>query len=255
VNPQDSLYPDNDSFRVVVEESLGDSVKEQLQDNKGTLYTRLMHVGIQVANNPTLQHDLITVLFGCSSSSIPMSAITDAFGVGEGRELLEIVNREPIALFSRAQCQAPLEVRSRSHQLRMQRAQGIIRKAYEAGDLVEVRVLYEVLCDSCAYGLRTRFAEEFKHRRQVIKTRKQELSKMPFSKYQQTREWKVKRNRVVSLAGHRCQLCNKVGSPGGPLEVHHNNYDRYGDELLSDLVALCEECHGHYHREALQDAS
>jgi 5-methylcytosine-specific restriction endonuclease McrA len=123
----------------------------------------------------------------------------------------------------------------------MHRAQGIIRKAREAGDLVEVRVLYEVLCDSCAYGLRTGFAEEFKHRRQVNKTRKQELSKMPFSKYQQSREWKVKRSRVLSLAGHRCQLCNKVGSPGSPLEVHHNNYDRYGDELLSDLVALCDE--------------
>jgi hypothetical protein len=151
------------------------------------------------------------------------------------------VNREPIALFTCAQCQAPLEVRSRTHQRRMHRAQGIIRKAREAGDLVEVRVLYEVLCDSCAYGLRTGFAEEFKHRRQVNKTRKQELSKMPFSKYQQSREWKVKRSRVLSLAGHRCQLCNKVGSPGSPLEVHHNNYDRYGDELLSDLVALCDE--------------
>ena len=249
----DSLYPDNDSFRVAVEESLGDSVKAQLQDNKDALDTRLMHVGIQVADDPILRHALTTVLFGCSS--IPMSAITAAFGVGEGQELLEIVNREPIALFSCAQCQAPLEVRSRTHQLRMQRAQVIIRKAHEAGDLVEVRVLYEVLCDSCAYGLRTRFAEEFKHRRQVNKTRKQELSRMPFSKYQQTREWKVKRSRVLSLARHRCQLCNRVGSPGSPLEVHHNNYDRYGDELLSDLVALCEECHGHYHGEALQDAS
>jgi hypothetical protein len=52
--------------------------------------------------------------------------------------------------------------------------------------------------------------------------------------------------------------CCRFLSPVQELEtpnVHHNNYDRYGDELLSDLVALCEECHGHYHGEALQDAS
>jgi hypothetical protein len=32
-----------------------------------------------------------------------------------------------------------------------------------------------------------------------------------------------------------------------PSHVHHLNYQRLGDEMLFDLVALCEGCHQKLH--------
>jgi hypothetical protein len=31
------------------------------------------------------------------------------------------------------------------------------------------------------------------------------------------------------------------------LEVHHNTYERYGDESTFDLIVLCEQCHELFH--------
>jgi hypothetical protein len=31
------------------------------------------------------------------------------------------------------------------------------------------------------------------------------------------------------------------------LDVHHNTYERYGDESIFDLVALCDRCHELFH--------
>lgn len=45
-------------------------------------------------------------------------------------------------------------------------------------------------------------------------------------------------------AQFRCQLCNS----GEKLQVHHRTYERVGKELLSDLTALCGECHDKFHK-------
>jgi 5-methylcytosine-specific restriction endonuclease McrA len=66
----------------------------------------------------------------------------------------------------------------------------------------------------------------------------------PLTEYLKTPEWRALRNRVLIQAGNRCQVC---GPTDKPLDVHHNSYERYGDELLEDLVALCRECHEMYH--------
>jgi 5-methylcytosine-specific restriction endonuclease McrA len=66
---------------------------------------------------------------------------------------------------------------------------------------------------------------------------------MPFTEYRLTKEWRARRSRVLLRAGNRCELCNASGL----LDVHHRTYDRYGDELLSDLIALCRPCHSKYH--------
>jgi 5-methylcytosine-specific restriction endonuclease McrA len=48
---------------------------------------------------------------------------------------------------------------------------------------------------------------------------------------------------VLLRARNKCELCGKRV----PLDVHHRTYDRYGDELVDDLIALCRECHARHH--------
>ena len=53
-------------------------------------------------------------------------------------------------------------------------------------------------------------------------------------------KWAEKRERVISEQNGKCATC---GSTGVRLQVHHNTYERYGNEDRSDLVALCVPCH------------
>jgi len=64
---------------------------------------------------------------------------------------------------------------------------------------------------------------------------------MTYVQYLRTRRWKAKADGARERANWRCQVC------GGerPLQVHHNSYDRLGNELASDLIALCAGCHRH----------
>ena len=57
--------------------------------------------------------------------------------------------------------------------------------------------------------------------------------------------------REVWTIGYRCQVC---GERDTRLDVHHNTYDRYGDEGPFDLVALCGGCHEVFHG-IVEDAS
>ena len=52
--------------------------------------------------------------------------------------------------------------------------------------------------------------------------------------------WGVKRDQVLIRASHRCEHCKREGVP---LQVHHLHYRSLGKEKLSDLSALCLECH------------
>lgn len=61
--------------------------------------------------------------------------------------------------------------------------------------------------------------------------------------YLATPQWQVKRKGALERANYKCQLCcNK-----NKLHVHHNTYDRLGNEAISDLIVLCEKCHSHHH--------
>lgn len=60
-----------------------------------------------------------------------------------------------------------------------------------------------------------------------------------YAEYLQTPAWRERRAERLRFAGHRCEVCNA----GGRLEVHHRTYERLGRELMTDLVALCRECH------------
>lgn len=55
--------------------------------------------------------------------------------------------------------------------------------------------------------------------------------------------WRQSRAKLKELkaARYRCRLCN--AGKAAQLEVHHRTYARLGHERVSDLTALCRECH------------
>ena len=62
-----------------------------------------------------------------------------------------------------------------------------------------------------------------------------------YKKYLESPAWQMKRNEIIQRDGGQC-VCGTQAT-----EVHHKNYDNIGKEPLSDLVALCEECHEREH--------
>jgi 5-methylcytosine-specific restriction endonuclease McrA len=55
--------------------------------------------------------------------------------------------------------------------------------------------------------------------------------------------WRATRTAALERAGGKCQLC----SGAGPLNVHHNTYDRLGGEHPADVIVLCRDCHKKFH--------
>jgi 5-methylcytosine-specific restriction endonuclease McrA len=85
----------------------------------------------------------------------------------------------------------------------------------------------------------------------LIEARLDELKRMRYAAYLRSPEWADTRRTAVDHAGGRCQLCNKPGR----LDVHHRTYERRGNERLSDLIALCRDCHTNFHASPGPDAN
>ena len=62
-------------------------------------------------------------------------------------------------------------------------------------------------------------------------------------------EWQLKRRKVFARAKNICEGCAEQPAT----EVHHISYDNIFDELLYQLVALCEDCHKKAHGERSED--
>lgn len=77
-----------------------------------------------------------------------------------------------------------------------------------------------ILCDACRQGPK-------RH------------TKMTYKEYLSTPEWKRFRQRAIKHYGRKCYLCAKKCNP----DIHHNNRDRLGKEILSDVIPLCRSCH------------
>jgi hypothetical protein len=57
-------------------------------------------------------------------------------------------------------------------------------------------------------------------------------------------EWAARRLEALRAAGYRCRApgCHRPAE-----EVHHTTYERLGDELPGDLLAVCRPCHARLH--------
>ena len=68
--------------------------------------------------------------------------------------------------------------------------------------------------------------------------------------YFKTKKWAKLRKEVLVNADYTCKKCHEKGiEKGGTkiLQAHHLIYERFGDELLEDLICLCKECHEKTH--------
>jgi hypothetical protein len=71
-----------------------------------------------------------------------------------------------------------------------------------------------------------------------------ETEKERYAKYLCSPEWWAKRNAVIDRSGGRCEQCFYRDAT----HVHHLTYARKYNEELTDLKALCHECHDAIHK-------
>ncbi len=70
------------------------------------------------------------------------------------------------------------------------------------------------------------------------------MDKGSYSAYLHSKHWKKMRSIALKNASYKCQACSTKDSI---LDVHHNSYDRLGNEDESDLIVLCRSCHAKVH--------
>lgn len=63
-----------------------------------------------------------------------------------------------------------------------------------------------------------------------------------YTAYLQSPDWARLRSQVLARDGYKCNGCGGVAT-----QAHHLHYRRVGYELLCDLMAVCEDCHGRLH--------
>lgn len=61
--------------------------------------------------------------------------------------------------------------------------------------------------------------------------------------YLLSEEWKIKRQKVINRCNNICEGCGEKKVT----QVHHITYDHIGNELLFELVGLCDDCHSIAH--------
>lgn len=69
------------------------------------------------------------------------------------------------------------------------------------------------------------------------------LQSLPYADYLKTYHWWQIREDALERAKRRCQACSNADG----LEVHHNSYERRGQEEANDVIVLCRECHRRIH--------
>lgn len=71
----------------------------------------------------------------------------------------------------------------------------------------------------------------------------QPAKRVDYHAYIQSAAWRAKADACKERAGYRCMICYASGA-GVMLDAHHRTYARLGEELDTDLICLCRDCHG-----------
>lgn len=69
--------------------------------------------------------------------------------------------------------------------------------------------------------------------------------------YLQSPEWKAKRNLVLARDGHRCKACEQQQAT----QVHHLTYENVCQEILFELISVCEDCHSIIHGRVMDEGN
>jgi hypothetical protein len=229
-------------IQLPVDEDQIEAAKEMVRENKGAQWDAWFAISNLVGGDMELRNGLIRLLI---ELDVPMATISDAFGLS-GREVWNIAASDPVSLYWCLTCRELLDVNDRRDLMRFGRASRAVSNAHpgDPGDAT-------LLCNSCTNLRFQLHNEEQRLRRLARQARTARLRKMPFAEYRMQDEWKAIRSDMLARARYRCQGCAKRGVR---LDVHHNTYERYGDESIFDLIVLCGQCHQRLHGIA-EDAS
>jgi 5-methylcytosine-specific restriction endonuclease McrA len=243
---EDSIPKDWSSpgeLRLPLDRGMLEAARRMYRDNRGALWTHIVATGLLVEDTLELRANLISLF--AQIDEIPISWLDHAFGVN-GREAWAIAQTEPIFLFWCLICQEQILPKDPRQLRRLKRELEALRNS-SIGDLVSTALL----CGRCTELRLQLHNEEQRLSRLAQQAGTAQLRKMPFAEYWVQREWQARRTATLARAGYRCQTC---GDSDVRLDVHHNTYERYGDEGIFDLVALCDRCHELFHG-IVEDAS
>ncbi len=66
---------------------------------------------------------------------------------------------------------------------------------------------------------------------------------MTYASHMKSATWRELRILVIRRCKGICERCHKWPV----VNIHHLNYDRVGNELLTDLLGVCSRCHKELH--------
>jgi hypothetical protein len=111
--------------------------------------------------------------------------------------------------------------------------------------------LDQIDCKGCLNGIeadhrRQRQQVEWEHEQAVREAQRQRESERwwaQYNAYLESPQWRRRRELVLSRAGGVCEGCGERRA----VQVHHRTYEHVRNELLWELVAVCEDCHRRCH--------
>jgi hypothetical protein len=231
-----------EELRVPLDPGMLEAARRMYKENRDALWTHLLATGVLVEDSLELRANLVSLF--AQLDEIPISSLDHAFAVN-GREAWAIAQTEPIFLFWCLDCQEEIHPRGSNHMRRLKRELDVLRNA-SVGEMVSTGLL----CGGCTELRLHLYNEECRAARLAQQARSAQLYKMG-AKYREEPEWKVKRTQALMRAEYKCQTCPARDTA---LDVHHNNYENYGNERPQDLVVLCRSCHEKIHG-VVEDAS
>jgi hypothetical protein len=97
-------------------------------------------------------------------------------------------------------------------------------------------------------NLQSRMADDRQRKIDAESLQKRQEWFREHSAYLRSPKWRAKRDAVLDRAKGLCEGCRDARA----VHVHHLTYDHWQNELLWELVAVCEPCHERCH-EHMQD--
>lgn len=154
------------------------------------------------------------------------------------RELIDSVE----ASVKCGRCKQQIRFRSRSHMSEIAK----LVKADEDSTGAHYEKGFKILCDGCSREVAEEYKREYERDETMRRARVGTLKTMPYVDFLRTMYWQERRREHLQSTGYSCQVCN---ARDVTLDVHHRTYARRGQEHYTDLLTLCRDCHGLFHRE------
>jgi len=113
----------------------------------------------------------------------------------------------------------------------------------DSGDISKSKIHNYPFLPPYDESLKDKWIEKRKEYYNELRSQKSDIWWEWYNEYLQSDEWQDKRTNVFKRSGYICEGCGNKRAT----EVHHRTYDHVGEEMLFELVALCNLCHSILH--------